>query len=309
MKIVIAGGSGFVGRYVAQTCAKEGFLVTILSRQPAIDPRKTSSSPRILPWDGQQVGPWAQECDGADVVLNLSGASIADRRWTPARKRDLTDSRVQTTQTLLQAIESWKTKPHTFLSASGIGLYGDRGSDKVDETTPPGTGFLPELCRKWESAAMEGEKLGPRVIPMRFGMVLGRDGGALAKMTGPFRLFMGGPILPGSQYVSWIHQEDLTRLILFVITTPSVTRPVNAVAPEPVTMREFCAALGSALHRPSWLPVPESVLRITLGELATMLTTGQRVYPKKALDAGFSFSYGTIGPALRALFRPSPREN
>jgi uncharacterized protein len=309
MKIVIAGGSGFVGRQVAETCSREGFLVTILSRQPAADSQMASLSHRTLHWDGQQVGPWAKECDGADVVLNLSGASIAERRWTPRRKGDLTDSRVQSTQTLLQAIESWKTKPHTFLSASGIGFYGDRGSDRVDEKTPPGTGFLPQLCQAWESAAMEGERLGLRVIPMRFGMVLGRDGGALAKMTGPFRLFLGGPILPGSQYVSWIHQEDLTRLMLLLIATPSVRGPVNAVAPEPITMRDFCAALGSALHRPSWLPVPKTVLRIALGELATMLTTGQRVSPRKALDAGFTFSYGTIEPALDTLFRPSPRGN
>lgn len=307
MKIVIAGGSGFVGRHVAETCSREGFLVTILSRQPAADSQKASLSHRTLHWDGQQVGPWAQECDGADVVLNLSGASIADRRWTPRRKRDLTDSRVQSTQTLLRAIESWKTKPHTFLSASGIGFYGDRGSDRVEETAPPGTGFLSELCQAWESSAMEGQRLGLRVIPMRFGMVLGREGGALAKMTGPFRLFLGGPILPGSQYVSWIHQEDLARLILFVITTPSVTGPVNAVAPEPVTMRDFCTALGSALNRPSWLPVPETVLRIALGELATMLTTGQRVYPQKARDEGFSFSYETVEQALHALFRRSPQ--
>jgi uncharacterized protein (TIGR01777 family) len=149
---------------------------------------------------------------------------------------------------------------------------------------------------------MEGEALGLRVIPIRIGMVLGPDGGALSKMTLPFRLFLGGPILPGSQFVSWIHREDLTRLILFLITHSSVKGPVNAVAPEAVTMQDFCTTLGKAMNRPSWFPVPEFMLRIALGELATMLTTGQRVHPVKALEAGFSYSYGTLQPALDSLF-------
>jgi len=302
MKIVIAGGTGFIGRHVSQFLIHSGHSVILLSRHTPDGKSLVNIHARHIQWDGCIQGPWAQECEGADVVINLSGAPIADSRWTKKRKQNLIDSRVQSTKALLQAISSWRNKPHTFITASGIGFYGDRGGEVVNESSTPGEGFLRELCQAWEGAAMEGEALGLRVIPIRIGMVLGPDGGALSKMTLPFRLFLGGPILPGSQFVSWIHREDLARLILFLITHSSVKGPVNAVAPGAVTMKEFCTALGKSMNRPSWFPVPEFVLRLTLGELATMLTTGQRVHPLKALEAGFSYSYATLQPALDSLF-------
>jgi hypothetical protein len=302
MKIVIAGGTGFIGRHVSRLLIHEGHSVTLLSRHTPDDKHLVNIHVRHIQWDGCSQGAWAQECDGADVVLNLSGAPIADSRWTEKRKQELIDSRVQSTKTLVQAISSWRNKPHTFITASGIGLYGDRGGEVVNESSTPGKGFLPQLCQSWEGAAMEGEALGLRVIPIRIGMVLGPDGGALSKMTLPFRMFLGGPILPGTQFVSWIHREDLARLILFLMTHSSIRGPVNAVAPETVTMKEFCTTLGKAMNRPSWFPVPEFVLRMTLGELATMLTTGQRVHSLKALEAGFSYSYSTLQAALDSLF-------
>jgi uncharacterized protein (TIGR01777 family) len=305
MKIVIAGGTGFIGRHVSRLLIHEGHSVALLSRHTPGDKHLVNIHARHIQWDGCTQGSWAQECDGADVVLNLSGAPIADSRWTEKRKQELIDSRVQSTKTLLQAISSWRNKPHTFMTASGIGFYGDRGEEVVNESSTPGQGFLRQLCQAWEGAAMEGEALGLRVIPIRIGMVLGPDGGALSKMTFPFRMFLGGPILPGTQFVSWIHREDLARLILFLITHSSIQGPVNAVAPEAVTMKEFCTTLGKAMNRPSWFPVPEFVLRIALGELATMLTTGQRVHPLKALEAGFSYSYATLHAALDSLFSQS----
>jgi len=307
MKIVMAGGTGFIGEKVAALMNKEGHTVIVLSRRASRQSRSGTSQRHLVQWDGRHQGPWAQECEGADVLINLSGAPIADSRWTAKRKQELFDSRVQSTHTLIRAISSWKTKPHTFLSASGVGFYGDRGEEVVDESSPPGQGFLPELCQVWEQAVKEAETLGIRTIPIRFGMVLGPGGGALSKMTFPFRIFLGGPILPGSQFVSWIHREDLARLIVFLITHSSMTGPVNGVAPKAVTMWDFCAALGKAMNRPSWFPVPQFVLRMALGELSTMLTTGQQVHPKKALDAGFSYSYPTLQSALDAIVAtPSP---
>jgi uncharacterized protein (TIGR01777 family) len=305
MKIVIAGGTGFIGRHVSQLFIDSGHSVILLSRHTGEGKSLVNIPARHIQWDGCIQGPWAQECEGADVVINLSGAPIADSRWTKKRKQGLIDSRLQSTKALLQAISSWRNKPHTFMTASGIGFYGARGGEVVNECSLMGQGFLPQLCQAWESAAMEGEALGLRVIPIRIGMVLGPDGGALSKMTLPFRMFLGGPILPGTQFVSWIHREDLARLILFLITHPSLRGPVNAVAPEAVTMKDFCTSLGKAMNRPSLFPVPEFVLRIALGELATMLTTGQRVHPLQALEAGFSYSYATLQAALDSIFSQS----
>jgi uncharacterized protein (TIGR01777 family) len=305
MKIVIAGGTGFIGRHLCHRLMNEGHSIVILSRHPDDTPVHTTTRARVIQWDGRNDGSWATCCEGAEVVMNLSGAPIADKRWTSERKRELVDSRVLTTQTLLASIAKWKTKPHTFLTASGVGFYGDRESEEVNEDSPSGRGFLVELCQAWESAAKQGEALGLRVLPVRFGMVLGLNGGALPKMAFPFRFFLGGPVLPGSQFVSWIHLTDLSRLILWLVTNPSIGGPVNGVAPDSVTMREFCERLGQAMKRPSWFPVPGFLLHIALGELADMLTTGQRVYPKRALEGGFTFLYPRLPSALEAVFAES----
>jgi hypothetical protein len=309
MKIVIAGGTGFIGRHLSHELVNEGHSITVLSRHPRGAPTPANARSRVIQWSGREDGPWATLCDGADVVINLSGAPIADRRWTPARKRELVESRVLTTRALLTSIAKWKTKPHTFITASGVGFYGDRGLEEVNEESPHGEGFLAELCLAWEAAAKQGEALGLRVLPVRFGMVLGLNGGALAKMAFPFRFFLGGPVLPGSQYVSWIHLKDLSRLILWLITNQSMRGPVNGVAPDSVTMREFCERLGQAMKRPAWFPVPGFILRIALGELASMLTTGQRVYPKRALEGGFTFLYPELPAALVAVFAESKSQN
>ncbi|TFG61785.1 MAG: TIGR01777 family protein, partial [Nitrospirales bacterium] len=261
MKIVIAGGTGFIGRHLCQLLVDEGHSIIVLSRHPDSTPASANTRARVIQWNGREDGTWATCCDGAEVVINLSGAPIADKRWTPERKHELMDSRVLTTQTLLASIAKWNSKPHTFITASGVGFYGDRESDEVNEDSPRGRGFLAELCHAWEAAAKQGEALGLRVLPVRFGMVLGPNGGALPKMAFPFRFFLGGPVLPGSQFVSWIHLTDLSRLILWLITNPWISGPVNGVAPDPVTMREFCERIGQTMRRPSWFPVPGFLLR------------------------------------------------
>ena len=302
MKIVIAGGTGFIGRHLCHLLVNEGHSLIILSRHPDRTPAPASTQSRIIPWNGHADGAWATFCDGAEIVINLSGAPIADKRWTPARKRELVDSRVLTTQALLDSIAQWNTKPHTFITASGVGFYGDRGSEQVNEGSPKGEGFLAELCEAWEGAAQQGAALGLRVLPVRFGMVLGLNGGALPKMAFPFQFFLGGPVLPGSQFVSWIHVTDLSRLILWLITNQSMSGPINGVAPDSVTMKEFCESLGHAMKRPSWFPLPGFLLRIALGELASMLTTGQRVHPQRPLEGGFTFLYPGLPAALEAIF-------
>jgi hypothetical protein len=252
-------------------------------------------------WNGTETGAWEQSLEEADAVINLAGAPIADARWTDARKRLLTLSRVLTTRLLVVALSRRSAKPRMLINASGIGYYGASDDRVLDEGAARGQGFLADLCLAWEAEALRAAEFGVRVVMLRTGMVLEQDGGALPKMLLPFRLFAGGPILPGTQWVSWIHRRDHIGLIQWLLTTPSVSGPVNAVAPGAVTMNRFCEVLGQALHRPSWLPVPGFALQLALGELGTLLTTGQRVNPAKAISGGYVFHYPTLEPALRAI--------
>ena len=254
-----------------------------------------------MEWNGLEGGAWEHCLDGADAVIHLAGAPIADGRWTDARKRLLTESRVISTRLLVEALSRCSSKPRTLISASGIGYYGASDDRGLDEGAARGQGFLADLCLAWEAEALRAAEFGVRVVVLRTGMVLELDGGALPKMLLPFRLFAGGPIMPGTQWVSWIHRQDHIGLIQWLLTTQSVSGPVNAVAPEAVTMNRFCDALGRVLHRPSWLPVPGFALHVALGELGTLMTTGQRVTPAKALSEGYVFYYPKLEPALRAI--------
>jgi uncharacterized protein (TIGR01777 family) len=255
----------------------------------------------VVEWNGREAGAWERCLDGADAVINLAGAPIADGRWTDARKQLLTESRVLTTRLLVEALSRCSSKPRTLISASGIGYYGASDDRVLDEGAARGQGFLADLCLAWEAESLRAAESGVRVIILRTGMVLEQDGGALPKMLLPFQFFAGGPIMPGTQWVSWIHRRDHIGLIQWLLATPSISGPVNAVAPEPVTMNQFCDALGRALHRPSWLPVPGFVLHMALGELGTLMTMGQRVNPAKALSQGYVFHYPKLEPALRAI--------
>ena len=224
----------------------------------------------MVEWKGQDPGVWLESLEGTDAVINLAGAPIADARWTDARKRLLTDSRVHLTRRLVEAISHRAAKPSVLISASGIGYYGPSDDRVLNEAAPPGQGFLADLSVAWEEEARRATEFGTRVVLLRSGMVLERDGGALPKMLLPFRLYVG---------------------------------PINAVAPEPERMQAFCATLGRVLRRPSWIPVPETVLSVALGELGTVMTTGQRVSPQKALAGGYVFQYPALEPALRAILK------
>jgi len=301
MQIVVTGGTGFIGRPLCAALCQAGHQVSLLTRRKDEAQRSCGSSVTIIEWNSREAGTWEHCLEGADAIINLAGAPIADGRWTDARKRLLTDSRVLTTRLLIEALSRCRSKPRTLVSASGVGYYGPSDDRVLDESSARGAGFLADLSCAWEAEALQAAEFGVRVVLLRTGMVLEQDGGALPKMLLPFRLFAGGPIMPGTQWVSWIHRRDHIGLIQWILTKPSVSGPVNAVAPEAVTMHRFCEVLGQVLHRPSWLPVPGFVLHMALGELGTLMTTGQRVTPAKALSEGYVFHYPMLEPALRAI--------
>jgi hypothetical protein len=301
MHIVVTGGTGFIGRTLCASLFQDGHRVTLLTRHAREASHLLGAIVTAVEWNGREAGAWEQSLEGADAVINLAGAPIAEARWTHARKQLLTDSRVLTTRLLVGAMSRRTSKPRTLISASGIGYYGASDDRVLDEGAARGRGFLADLCLAWEAEALRAAEFGTRVVLLRTGMVLEQDGGALPKMLLPFRLFAGGPIMPGTQWVSWIHRRDHIGLIQWALTTPSVSGPVNAVAPGPVTMKVFCEDLGRVLHRPSWLPVPGLALQVALGGLGTLMTTGQRVKPDKALSEGYVFHYPSLEPALRAI--------
>lgn len=301
MRIVVSGGTGFIGRALGRSLVRQGMSVTVLSRNLPQAKAVLDPSIKVVAWDGVTSGAWENEIDSATVVINLAGEPIAAGRWTPKRKQLIVNSRANTTRLLVQAMTRRSTKPRILVSASGIGFYGASVDRIFDERNGPGSDFFAQLCVAWEEAALAAQASGVRVICLRTGMVVEKDGGALAKMLPPFRAFVGGPISPGTQWLSWIHREDLIGLIEWSLTNEKVSGPVNAAAPEPVTMRDFCRILGKVLHRPSWLPVPAFTLRLAFGELAAVMTTGQRVFPRIALDGGYQFRFPQLEPALRSI--------
>lgn len=301
MKIVIAGGSGFLGSALARALGRDGHDVTILTRSTG-----ASAEPRLsaVQWhpDGT-TGPWAGVVNGADIVVNLAGESIAAQRWSAAQKQKLRESRLLATRSLTTAIRQAARPPAALISGSAVGYYGDRGNETLTETSPPGTDFLATLAKEWEAEASAVASL-TRVALVRTGIVLDRNGGALPKMLPPFRMFVGGPLGTGTQYMPWIHKEDWVRMVSWMMTAEGARGPLNATGPLPVTNAEFSNALGHALNRPSLLPAPAFALRIALGEMAdALLLSGQRALPVRATDLGFSFRYSNIDDALMNIFR------
>lgn len=299
MKIVIAGGTGFIGKKLISQLIVAGDDVTILTRLPA---ETKALRPKEIQWDGKSQGSWSQEIDGADVVINLSGEGIANKKWSENQKALLRSSRLAPTQALVQAVGSARIKPKTFINVSAVGYYGNILEGEVDESFPKGEGFLADLCADWEAAAKKVEAFGVRLVLPRIGIVLGENQGALKKMIPPFKFYLGGSIGSGKQWFPWVHVEDVVGLILFSIKNESIVGPLNVCSPHPVRMNEFCKTLGHVLKRPSWLPVFPWILRCILGEMAEMLLGGQCAVPRKALQAGFKFRFTSLESALTGLF-------
>jgi len=284
MNITVTGATGFIGRYLVQSLARDGHSVRALSRAA---------------WDVLAGEPPAESLAKADAVVHLAGSPVA-QRWTSGAKKKIRASRVQGTHHLVTALSTLSGRPEALVCASAIGIYGDRGDEVLTESSPIATGFLADVCHEWEQEADLAEALGIRVVKLRFGIALGRKGGALEKMLPPFRAFVGGKVGTGSQWMSWIHIADIVGLIRHAIEHP-VSGVMNATAPNPVRNREFARELGAALHRPAIFPVPALALRILLGEMASVLLASQRVLPKAAESTGYRFEFPDLGGALRDL--------
>lgn len=311
MKIVIAGGTGFLGAPLAETYAEDGQDVRVLTRSlpPGQSQHESGTGvPGItrVGWnpDGR-AGTVPEVIADADAVINLAGASIGEKRWNPQRKALLRDSRLLSTRSLAEAIVAAPIPPRVFISASGVGYYGTSNGEPKTETSPPGRDFLAQLCEDWEQATQRAARDGVRIVLLRSGLVLERSGGSLPQMMRPFRFFAGGRVGSGRQYMSWIHRLDWIEIVRWIVETPEAVGPINATAPHPVTNREFARSLGRTLRRPALLPAPAFGVKLVLGELADFVVTGQRVLPARALALGYHFRYPELDIAFRGLFGDS----
>ena len=293
MRIVITGGTGFLGTRLVGRLRTTGHTVTVLARRPTRE-GEVEWNPRGSP------AALDRALEGADAVINLAGASIA-QRWTRAHKRELWESRVTLTRVLVEALKRTTPAPSTLISGSAVGIYGNRGDEQLTEKSPTGNGFLASLGEAWEKEALSAETH-TRVVLVRTAVVLDRKGGALPQMALPFHFFAGGPIGSGRQYLSWIHRDDWTSMVVWALTNTAVTGPLNVAAPHPVTNLEFTRTLGRVLRRPSVMPAPGFALRAVLGEMASMILDSQRMLPAKACDLGFRFSHPQLEPALRTIY-------
>jgi len=294
MKVVITGGTGFLGAALVKALRGDGHDVIVLTRRSA-------RAPGEVQWtltNGLDL--WARSFEGVGTVINLAGEPIAEGRWTRARKRAILSSRLEATSGVVAALRAAGAPGATLLSGSAIGYYGTPGNAPLDESSPPGNDFLATVCREWEAEAREAEA---RVVLLRTGLVLARDGGALRQLALPFHFFAGGPLGSGRQVMSWIHRDDWIAMVRWALANPGVSGPLNLTAPAPVTNRELATALGRALHRPSFLPAPAFALRLALGEMAdAMILNGQRVLPRVAMNGGFAFKYASVDDALAEIY-------
>ncbi len=301
MKLFIAGGTGFIGPYVIRRFLEAGWGVKALVRSE----KKIEKLPpgvEVILGDPTQAGPWQTEAASCQAAINLTGANIF-ARWTREYKKEILRTRLESTRRIVEALASGHGQ--ILLNASAVGYYGaHRGEEEVTEESSPGDDFLAEVCRAWEAEALAGEKFGLRVCVMRFGVVLGRDGGALAKMLPAFRLGLGGPIGSGRQWFPWIHVKDVAEAALFLATRDDLQGPFNFVSPGILRQKEFAKLLGKVLKRPAFLPTPAFILRLIFGEMAKIVTGGVKARPKRLLEAGYQFLFPEAFQALKEILAP-----
>ena len=293
MRVFVTGATGFIGRALIPRLQRDGHAVIAWVRSPARARGLLGAEVELVQADAAIAR--------ADAVVNLAGEPLMCGRWTAARRAVLEESRIAVTEQLVRAMAEAKTRPRVFVSGSAVGYYGDRGDERLTESSSGGDDFLARLCRRWESAAVDAERLGTRVVLLRTGVVLGRAGGALAQMLPPFQLGVGGPVGSGTQYLPWIHLHDLVKTIAVALVDDRYRGPVNGVAPEQATSRTFARALGRALHRPALLPVPALALKAIFGEAATVLLASQRVDPRVLREHQFAFDFPTLESALEDI--------
>ena len=300
MRIIITGGSGLIGRELTATLCYAEHEVIVLSRTPQL----VSDLPlkaRAVEWDGRTAQGWGELADGADAIVNLAGASVAEGRWTAERKQRLRDSRLHSGQAVVEAVRAASRKPRVVVQASAVGYYGARGNEEVTETTPAGSDFLALLAKEWEASTAPVEELGVRRAIARTGVVLSPEGGALPRLLAPFRFFVGGPLGDGKQWFPWIHFTDEANALKYLIESESASGAYNLCAPTPVTNAEFSRLISRRMRRPSWLPVPGLALRLLFGEMADVLLKGQRQIPRRLQRSSFRFIYSKAEDALKDL--------
>jgi hypothetical protein len=309
MNVTVAGGTGFLGRTIVRSLVEDGHRVTVLSRRPDAT---APAGAKVMVWSvDTQVnqangGDWQTALVESDAVINLSGAPLAGRRWTESYRDTILKSRIAATRALVKTMLDGLGRPRVFLSASAVGYYGPCGDEYLSDVDPtrhePGDDFLAGVCRAWEAEAQVAEASGARIVLLRTGLVLGVDGGALPELARPFRLFFGGPLGSGTQWMPWIHADDVAGLVRHLLHHPELAGPVHLTAPSPVRNRTFARELGRVLRRPSVFPAPGFVLRPLLGEMAqALLLSGQRAIPDAALGSGYRFRYGDLADALGQL--------
>ncbi len=293
-RLLITGGTGFIGQLLCPELTSRGYNLSVLSRQDAGHVRAVCGRVEAVT-DLKNLEGHA----GFDAVINLAGEGIADKRWSDQRKRELLASRVDLTRTLVSVAKSWKKPPSVFISGSAVGFYGDQKDTVVDESTQPFDEFTHRMCKDWESEALAIESGDTRVCLSRTGLVVGAGGGFLQRMLLPFKLGVGGRIGNGRQYMPWVHREDAVSALVWMLENENASGAYNVVSPNPVSNQEFTKTLAGVLHRPAVFPVPPPVLKLALGEMARLLLTGQRAVPKRLTDEGFEFRYSELEPALR----------
>ncbi|MBX7219246.1 MAG: TIGR01777 family oxidoreductase [Blastocatellia bacterium] len=298
-RVFVTGASGFVGGYLLKALTAQGYDIIALSRST----RKPEGAVRWIAGDSTRSGEWQKEVDGCQAVINLAGESVVGKRWSTEQKEQIRASRVETTNRLVEAIEQAQTRPQAFIAASAIGYYPKNEETAFDETSPAASDFLGEVCRAWEQAALPVTSAGVRLVWLRIGIVLGIGGGALEKMLPPFKLGLGGPLGSGTQWMSWIHVDDVVGLIQYALGNPQVSGPLNAVTPNPVRMNEFATELGQVLHRPTFFFVPGFAIELLLGEAASVVLDSQKVLPLAVEKAGYKFKFPKLGQALRDLLQ------
>ena len=303
MKIAITGATGFVGSRLVEQLNTQGHQILVLTRNSSkaqkVFPRSAFPKLEIVEYTPTESGSWQQAISGCDGVVNLAGEPISER-WTPEHKQAILESRQLGTRKLVEAIAKAEVKPQVLVSGSAIGYYGTSETTAFDENSASGNDFLAQVCQQWEAEAEKVKESGVRLVILRIGIVLG-NGGALGKMINPFKMFAGGPIGSGSQWFSWIHRDDLVNLIIEATQRQDMAGAYNATAPNPVRMKDFCQTLGEVMNRPSWLPVPDFVLELLLGDGAIVVLEGQQVLPKKTQSIGFKYQYPNLKPALQDI--------
>lgn len=293
-KVLMTGGTGFIGKYLTQMLLKEEHYVTIITRSPAKYAEKQAKNRSFIGWDDDLSSVMNEH----DIVINLVGENLFGQRWTDEVKQRIYDSRIDSTKKLVDAMRKSASKPELFISASAVGIYGDSGDKVLDESASSGNDFLARVCIDWENESLKAKELGVRVANPRIGIVLEENGGMIEKMVLPFKFGVGGPVGSGDQYVPWVHMTDLCNALLFPMQDESISGPYNACSPEPETMNVLAKKMGKVLNRPSLFRVPEFVLNMALGEAAQPVVSSLRVQPKVLQTSGFKFMFEDLEEAL-----------